>query len=67
MKQRSKLVREKNKTKKHSVALKMDGSRLDPNEEEKINPKKDQRRQKTKHFTGKSPANESELDKSMMD
>ena len=41
MKQRSKLVRAKKETKKHSVALKMDGSRLDNNEEEKVNPKKD--------------------------
>jgi len=41
MKQRSKLVRAKKETKKHALAMRMDGSGLDPEEEEKRNPKKD--------------------------
>ena len=40
MKQRSKLVRQKKETKKHSTVMKMDGSRLDDKEEEKTGPKK---------------------------
>ena len=40
MKQRSKLVRDKKVTKKHPVAIKMDGSRFGPDEEEKTSPKK---------------------------
>ena len=67
MERRIKLVRAKKETKKHSVAMKMDGSRLDNNEEQKVNSKKDQRKHKTKHFATKSPAKTNELDRTMID
>lgn len=67
MKQRSKLVRTKKVTKKHTVAMKMNGQRLADNEEEKSDPKKDQRKQKTQHFATNTPSKTSELDMTMND
>ena len=45
--------------------MKMDGSRLASHEEIKTNSEKDQRKKKTKHFTGADSPKTIDLDKTM--
>ena len=66
MKQRSKLVRAKTESKKHPVTIKMDGSRLDANEEEKEDPKKDKRRNLGKYGPTKRSVDHINMDKTMI-